>query len=399
MIEATTRLPLALPPPRGQPGPMQDPWFDAVPDRRGTWSEKWDQARPDELPLWVADMDFRAAEPILSALRARLDHGVLGYPHVPASLLAAVAEHQRVAHGWAVDPAWIVPLPGLVCGLHVVAQAVGEAGSGVLTTTPIYPPFLTTPSACGRRTQHLALDPEQQWIIDPAALTAAVDADTRALWLCQPHNPTGRIFTATELQAVAELAEARDLIVVSDEIWADLVLDRHAQHRPFAHTCPSAAYRTITLTSPSKAWNIPGLGCAFAIISDPELRSRVVQAKGRAIPDVNILGLIAAEAAYSSGGEWLRRCRDYLRANRDHLAHRLHGVPQIRWQPGAATYLAWLDVRQCGVPDAARAVRRAGLFLSDGAYFGAPGWLRLNFGCSRATLDQAIDRLLRALTP
>lgn len=378
---------------------VQDPWFDIVPDRRGTWSEKWDQARPDELPLWVADMDFRASETVLTALRARLDHGVLGYPHVSATLLAAVAEHQRAAHGWNVDPTWIIPLPGLVSGLHLAARALGDNGDGVLTATPIYPPFLSAPEASARRTQRVALDPAADWTLDATAWHAAADERTRALWLCQPHNPSGRVYRDDELRHVAEVAARRDLIVVSDEIWADLVLDPDVRHRPFALACPDAAARTITLTAPSKTWNLPGLGCAFAIITDPELRRRFVTAQGRVLPEVGIMGLIGAEAAYRQGGEWLTRCRRYLRANRDHLAQRLAAIPGLRWRPGQATYLAWIDARATGRSDPTAAARAAGVFLSDGRYFGAPGWIRLNFACSRATLDLACDRLIAAFTP
>lgn len=370
-----------------------DPWFDTTPDRRGTWSEKWDAARADELPLWVADMDFAAPPAVLDALRARLDHGVLGYSQVPAELLQAVADHQRQAHGWAVDPRWIVPVPGLVCGLHLMARAIGTDGDGILTATPIYPPFLTAPAASGRRTISVPLDPERAWTLSATDWLAAGDAPTSALWLCQPHNPSGRVYRDDELQQVAQVAQERDLVVISDEIWADLVLDADVAHRPFALACPNAAARSITLTAPSKTWNLPGLGCAFAIIPDPALRRRVEHAKGRSLPDVGIMGLVGAHAAYRDGGTWLTRCRAYLRANRDHLATRLATMPGLRWQPAAATYLAWIDARASGLPDPAAAARSAGVFLSDGRYFGEPGWIRLNFGCARSTLDAACDRL------
>jgi cysteine-S-conjugate beta-lyase len=375
---------------------MRDPWFDDAPERRGTWSEKWDQARPDELPLWVADMDFRAPEPILEALRERLDHGVLGYPHVPQELLEAVAAHQAQAHGWAVDPAWIVPLPGLVCGLHVAARTIGEDGDSIATSTPIYPPFLSAPLDSRRHSVQVALDEHVGWTLDRADLLAGGDQRTRGFWLCQPQNPTGRVYRDEELHTLAEVAEQRDWIVVSDEIWGDLVLDSTQRHRPFAAACPQAAQRTITLTAPSKTWNIPGLGCSFAIISDPTLRRRFVKAKGRLVPDVGIMGLLGAHAAYCHGQEWLSRCRTYLRANRDHLAERVAKIPGLRWTPGAATYLAWIDARGSGVEQPSRACRDAGLFVSDGSYFAAPGWIRINFACCRTVLDAACDRLTAA---
>lgn len=368
------------------------PDFDTPIPRRGTWSEKWDQAAEGEIPLWVADMDFAAPEPVLAALRARLDHGVLGYPHVAQEILDVVAGYQLRAHGWAVDPAWIIPLPGLVCGLHLCARAVVDPGQGILTTTPIYPPFLSAPADLGRRVDRLDLSPDDGWRLHEAALAQAGRADTRSLWLCQPHNPTGRVFDADEVAAVAAVAEARDWVVVSDEIWADLILDDGVPHRPFAAHSPQAAARSITLTAPSKTWNLPGLGCSFAIIPDATLRRRVRTAMGRQLPDVNILGLVAAVAAYREGGPWLADCRAYLRGNRDRVSAWMAERPRLRFAPGAATYLAWFDASASG-DHLARRCHEAGVFLSDGTYFGRPGWLRLNFACPRRVLEEGLRRL------
>lgn len=390
--------------PWGSLGKMRDPWFDEVPERRGSWSEKWDQARANELPLWVADMDFRAPPVVLDALRARLDHGVLGYPQVPHELAAAVGAHVARAHDWHIEPSWIVPLPGLVCGLHLCARMIGEPGDGVVTTVPIYPPFLSAPVELERTVQHVALRCEDGWRLTTDAVQAAIQPRSKSFWLCQPHNPTGRIFDSDELGVVAAAAEQHGLTVVSDEIWSDLILEPGQRHRPYAMHSEAAAMQSITLMAPSKTFNLPGLGCSVAIIPNPTLRRTFIQTKGRQLPDVNIMGLIAAVAAYQEGGEWLTRCRAYLLANRTYLAQRLIELPKLRWQPGAATYLAWMDVRGCGregsmagIERPAAACRQAGLFLSDGAYFGSPGWLRLNFACARTTLEAACDRLIVAL--
>ncbi|HEX3133632.1 MAG TPA: aminotransferase class I/II-fold pyridoxal phosphate-dependent enzyme [Planctomycetota bacterium] len=277
-----------------------DPWFDEAPDRRGTSSEKWERwADRDVIPAWVADMDFRSPQPVIDALHARVDHGVFGYTVVPRELPEALAAHLAVRHGWRIDPAHVVAIPGMVVGLNLAARAVGEVGDEVLVLTPIYPPFLTSPVDQGRRLVAVALsDTAEGWRIDWEALERATTPRTRAMWLCSPHNPTGRVFTRAELQRLAEHCQRHDLILVSDEAHADLVLDPATPHVPTATLGDALATRTITLLAPSKTWNLPGLGCALAIIPDPALRRRFKDAGRGVVPHVNTFGLTAAVAAY-----------------------------------------------------------------------------------------------------
>ena len=370
--------------------------FDTPIDRRGSDSFKWGKyAGRDILPLWVADMDFAAPPAVLDALHRRIEHGVFGYGGPWPSLTESVLAHLQGEYGWSIEPEWLVWLPGLVTGLNVACRAVdGE----VLTATPIYPPFLSAPHFSGRKLNRvdLALD-NNRWQWDMAAVQQATTAATRLFLFCHPHNPVGRCWSRDELLALADYAERNDLVVCSDEIHCGLILDADKRHIPFASLSPAAAQRSITLLAPSKTFNIPGLGCAFAVIPNPALRRRFEQAMHGIVPHVNVLGLAACEAAFRHGGDWQRELIAYLRGNRDRVAATMDSLPGVRMAPVEATYLAWIDVRDLRLAKPAAHFEAHGIGLSDGADFGAPGWLRLNFGCPRATLDEALTRFERAV--
>ena len=368
--------------------------FDEVIDRRDSDSEKWRKyAGRDILPLWVADMDFAAPPPVLEALHRRIDHGVFGYGGPWPGLVASVLAHLEGEYDWRIEPEWIVWLPGLVTGLNVACRAVE---GDVLTATPIYPPFLSAPRLSGRVLHRVELAFDGRWQWDKTALEAASTATTRLFLLCHPHNPVGRCWSREELAMLADYAERHDLVVCSDEIHCGLVLDDDKRHIPFASLSPAAARRTITLMAPSKTFNIPGLGCAFAVIADPTLRRAFIRAQQGIVPHVNVLGLAAAEAAYSHGGEWHAELLDYLRGNRERVIVAVDAEKRAKMGPVEATYLAWIDVRELGLADPSAHFEAHGLGLSNGADFGAPGWLRLNFGCPRATLDEALARFAKA---
>ncbi len=370
--------------------------FDTPIDRRGSDSFKWGKyAGRDILPLWVADMDFAAPPAVLAALHRRIEHGVFGYGGPWPSLTESVLAHLQGEYGWSIEPEWLVWLPGLVTGLNVACRAVdGE----VLTATPIYPPFLSAPHFSGRKLNRvdLALD-NNRWQWDMAAVQQATTAATRLFLFCHPHNPVGRCWSRDELLALADYAERNDLVVCSDEIHCGLILDADKRHIPFASLSPAAAQRSITLLAPSKTFNIPGLGCAFAVIPNPALRRRFEQAMHGIVPHVNVLGLAACEAAFRHGGDWQRELIAYLRGNRDRVAATMASLPGVRMAPVEATYLAWIDVRDLRLAKPAAHFEAHGIGLSDGSDFGAPGWLRLNFGCPRATLDEALSRFERAV--
>lgn len=373
--------------------------FDRQPDRRDVPGEKWGRyADRDVLPLWVADMDFAAPPPVLEALRNRIDHGVFGYTDAWPSLISAVTDGIARDHDWRVEPDWLVWLPGVVTGLNLACRAVGNQGDGVFTATPIYPPFLFAPDNNERRLVSCALEESAgRWHWNRAATAAAIDDRTRLFMLCNPHNPVGRAFDREELRWIAALAEERDLVICSDEIHCGLVLDADRPHIPIAALDERTSRRTITLMAPSKTWNIPSLYCAFAIIPDPALRSRFRRAMRGIVPHVNVLGMVAAEAAYRDGGPWREALLDYLRGNRTRVLEAIAAMPGLRTTSPEATYLAWIDCREAGLDDPAAFFEAAGVGLSDGKGFGLAGFVRLNFGCPRSTLDEALARMRRAL--
>lgn len=371
--------------------------FDRRPDQLPGDSLKWNRyAGRDILPMWVADMDFAAPPAVLSALHARVAQAHFGYCEPRPSLLEAVQHTLRQDYGWEIDTDWLIWLPGLVSGLNVVCRAIE---GDVLTATPVYPPFLSAPRLAGRHltTVHLC-ERQQRWRWDWQAMETAIDARTRLLLLCHPHNPVGRAWDDDELRQLADFCERHQLLVCSDEIHCGLLLDPDRRHRPLATLNAYTAAHSITLMAPSKTCNIPGLGCAFAVVPDARLRQRLLHAMNGIVPHVNALGFAACEAAYRDCHDWHAALIDYLRGNRDLLQAAVADLPALSMLPVEATYLAWIDARRLGVADPQRFFEQAGLGLSSGSDFGWPGWVRLNFGCARSTLEEAIKRLQIACT-
>jgi cystathionine beta-lyase len=366
----------------------------------GGWaSQKWHRYASEVLPLWVADMDFRSPPGVVEALQARVAHGVYGYGEVPATLTETLCQWSAEHYDWLIQPEWQQWLPGVVPALHLAALALTAPGDGVLTVAPIYPPFLAVAERTGRLSQQAMLkapsSPNEEWQLDIAALEAAITPRTRLLLWCQPHNPTGRVWRHEELAALAELVERHDLWVVSDELHCDLLLAEGARHRPLAAAFPVLAKRTITLWAPSKTFNLAGLTSACAVIPDPELRQRFATASKGLLPDGNVLGLVAAEAAYRDGEPWRQALLSVLREHRATLAARIASWPGVDWRAPESTYLAWLDMREAGLGEAPykALLKQAGVALSDGAAFGCPGFVRLNFGTTASQLEAALSRM------
>lgn len=369
--------------------------FDQPIDRRDSDAIKWRKyAGRDILPLWVADMDFAAPPAVLEALQQRIGHGVFGYGGALPSLTESVLTQLEREYAWVVSAESIVLLPGLVTGLNIACRAVeGE----VLTAAPIYPPFLSAPRFSGRVLNRAELAcTEGHWHWDKIALKSALTAATRLFLLCHPHNPVGRCWDRAELLELADFAEENDLVVCSDEIHCGLILDTDKRHVPFASLSLAAAKRSITLMAPSKTYNIPGLGCAFAVIPDAALRRRFLHVMEGIVPHVNVLGLAACEAAYRDCADWHSELIAYLIINRDLVNAAVNAEKRVKMSHVEATYLAWIDVRQLGLANPAAHFEAHGLGLSDGTDFGAPGWLRLNFGCARQTLTEALRRFAKA---
>lgn len=373
--------------------------FDRPVDRRGTNSLKWDLYKGKEIiPLWVADMDFRVSTAIIRALQAHVDHGVFGYTLVPGELIDVVIRRLATQYKWKIEREWIVWLPGLVTGINVACRAVGDTGDEVLTTVPIYPPFLTAPGNSSRALRTVPLiESAGGWEFDFDLLERAITPRTRILLLCSPHNPTGRVFTRNELSTLAQICERNDLVICSDEIHCELVLDKDKEHIPTATLRPKVEQRTITLMAPSKTFNIPGLGCAFAVISNEPLRQQFLRAMKGIVPHVNALGFTAALAAYRDSRDWHVAMIDYLRENRDIVERSIEAMPGLSMHHVEATYLSWIDTRQIGMDNPVKTFEEAGVGLFDGKPFGAEGFVRLNFGCHRPVLEEALQRMRKIM--
>jgi len=374
--------------------------FDNPPEQRGMDSLKWARyAGRDVLPMWVADMEFAAPTEVLDALRRRLDHGVLGYAQPEETLNRTVCAALQRDHGWSVDPDWLLWLPGVVPGMAACCRIAGEPGDEVLTSPPIYHHFLRVAQPAGRSLLSVPLrrDEAGEYGFDMDALRAAIGPRTRLLLLCNPHNPVGRVYRREELRALLELCAEHDLLICSDEIHCDLVLDESARHLPSALVLPEYAERMITLMAASKTFNLAGMNCAFAVIPDARLRRRVREVCQSVLPMPNALGLVASGAAYRHGVPWRSALLDYLRGNRALIEAELGGVADIELLPTQATYLAWMKVDGLGLDDALGFFERAGVGLSGGEQFGDGDYLRLNFACSRSMLGEALGRMRRAL--
>jgi len=374
--------------------------FDAPVDRAGTWSSRWERyAGRDVVPLWVADTDFRAPDCVLAALGARLAHGVLGYTLAPPELREAIAERMQRLYRWRVETEWIVFLPGVVPGLHLAARHLCPPDGHALVPTPVYHHFKRAVTLAPRAHSDVPLAlRDGRWVFDEERLAASVRPKSRLLYLCNPQNPGGTIFTRAELGRLAAFAARHDLVICSDEIHADLLLDAGKAHVPIASLAPEVSRRTVTLASPNKTFNFPGAGCAWAVIEDETLRRAFSADHHATVHDASLFGYVAALAAYREGDAWLAAQLDYLRANRDATQRAIAAMPGLSMAHVEATYLAWIDARGLGVADAHALFLAHGVALSPGEQFGAPGFVRLNFGTQRARLEPALARMASAVS-
>ena len=373
--------------------------FDTPVERRATASLKWDKYEGrDVIPMWVADMDFRSPPAVLKALQQRVDYGVFGYTTASQELNDVVVTMLKNQYGWEIEAEWLVWLPGLVTGLNVVCRAVGEVGDDVMTAVPVYPPFLTAPGHFQRNLIKVPLEEKNnRWKFDFERLEEAITSKTRLFILCNPHNPVGRVYAREELETLAAICKKHDMLICSDEIHCGLILDREKPHIPTAILDPETAARTITLMAASKTFNLPGLGCAFAVIVDKDLRRRFKEAMAGIVPMVNTLGYTASRVAFEECGDWHDALLEYLRGNREIVRAAVHEMPHLSVAPVEATYLAWIDMRATGLKNPAAFFEDAGVGFQDGVEFDGPGFVRLNFGCSRSLLEKALQRMATAM--
>ncbi|MDA3623902.1 pyridoxal phosphate-dependent aminotransferase [Saccharopolyspora sp. WRP15-2] len=390
--------------------------FDEVVDRKSSNSMKWafaktmltpEQAAADPLPMWVADTDFKAPQAVVDALHEAVDHGVFGYPGGASdSYVDAVTSWQFRRFGWEVPEEWVVQTPGVITTLKTAVQAFSAPGDSILIQPPVYGHFHDDVLLNGR---HLALAPLERtddgYRFDARTFEAAIQPNTKLFILSHPHNPTGNVWTEEELTAMGEICAQRGILVVSDEIHQDLIMNPAKKHVPFASLSPEFARNSITCTAPSKTFNLPGLQSANAFVPDRRLREEPLRQYDRnAFPLVNTLGMVAAEAAYAHGEPWLEELLSYLRGNHEHFATSVNNATtKVRVLPADSLYLAWMDCRELGM-DAETLndfmLTTARLWLDKGQKFGLDGhgYMRVNLGCPRSTVDLAIQRLLTAVT-
>ena len=372
--------------------------FDTLRDRAPTAAKKWHKYQGrDVLPFWVADMDFDTAPGIVAALHARIDAGVLGYTAVPDSIVATVCETLAERYAWQVHPDWLVFIPAVVGGFNAACRAVGNRGDDVLVPVPVYHPFLDAPGHGDRRATLVDLtDTAGRWTMDFERFTASITPRTTSMLFCNPQNPTGRVYSRAELIDLANFCLRNDLVLCSDEIHCPLVLEPELAHIPVASLHPDIEQRTITLLAPTKAYNIPGVGCAVAVIRDAALREAFKAARAGLMPSIGPLAYVASEAAWRDRSGWLAALLVYLRGNRDLLAARIAALG-LTVTHVEGTYLAWIDVQALLPVNPEAWFEAHGIGLSNGAQFGRDGFVRFNFGCPRALLEEGLHRFATAI--
>ena len=373
--------------------------FDKSPDRADTDSVKYDRyAGRDILPMWVADMDFSVAPEITGALSARLAHPLYGYTHVSHSLNMLLVERMQRMYEWSIKPEWLVWVPGVVASVNIACRSLSKPGCGVLSPAVVYPYITEAPELNNHRLVQVPMVlHNKRWIMDMDWIAAQDKVDIEMLLLCNPHNPGGSVYTRDELTELSAIAQAKDMIIVSDEVHCDLVLEQDARHIPIASLDKATEKRSITLMAASKTFNLAGLGCSFAIIPDQKLRQNFRRASQGIVSHINLFGYVGTRAAYEKGEAWRQQLLEYLRGNRDYLMEEVNHIRGLSLLPVEATYLAWIDVSGLGLDDPHQFFEKVGVGMSPGREFGDNGFMRLNFGCSRAILEEAVSRIRKAV--
>lgn len=386
------------------------PFEPTIRARRRSRAIKWHHVEGDVIPAGIAETDFDPCPDVADAVRALVDRGDLGYPHWPEEPLAdAFAARMAARYGWHPDVAHVRHVCDLIQAFQVVVDLASEPGGAVALHVPNYPPFLRALQSMGRRAVACPLEPADApgeqgargWAFDAERLDAAVaESGATVLLVVNPHNPTGRAFTEAELRALADVACRRDMVVVSDELHAELV-HGSVRHVPFASLGEEVAARTVTITSATKSFNLGGMRTAVAHVGDARLRAAWDRVPAEYFGSLNVVGVEATLAAWRDGDGWLEAQRLHLTAMRDHLAARAAELPGVTLRPPDATYLAWLDCRGAGLGEdpAAFFLERARVDLVPGPDFGpgGAGHARLNFGTGRVILDEMVDRMAESL--
>lgn len=382
--------------------------FDEIVEREGSNCQKYDNRKlifgtDDVLPMWVADADFKTPPFIVDAVKQRAAHEVYGYPLRPDSFYNSIINWQQRRHSWAIERSWIEYSSNVVVGLASVVLSMTKPGDKIVVQPPVYFPFFHVVEGNRRvMVSNPLIYDKGRYRIDFDDLQAKIDADTRMLFLCNPHNPGGMVWTENELRKLGEICAKHNVLVVSDEIHSDLVFGGH-KHIPFASLGDAFAQNSVTLMSASKTFNIAGLSSAYLIMPNKEWRSKYQRfMEATHLSSGNFFGVVATEAAYTHGDEWLGQLLSYLEGNLDFLMkYFAENLPKVRVMKPEGTYLPWLDVSALRV-DADTAYKlliEAGVGLTPGKMFGIGGenFIRLNMACPRSVLAEGLSRIKKAL--
>jgi cystathionine beta-lyase len=368
--------------------------FDQIIDRTPSHALKWEKYKGrDILPMWIADTEFKCAQPIVDALHARTEHGLMGYtlPANDAGANQAVVDWLARQYDWQISPEWIVWTPGVVPAFNVACKALCQPGDKVLIQTPNYPPLIAVPKLHDLVKVDIGtVAIEERWTIDFNELEKqAADPACKLFIMCNPMNPVGSVLTPSELSRIADICSSNNVMLCSDEIHCDIILDENAKHIP-AGKLTEFNGQAITLMAASKTFNVAGLGTSFAIIEDPSVRRKFTQAAQGLVPWVTVLGLTATQAAFTQCDEWHQAFLTYLRGNRDYLVAEIANIDGLKLLTPQATFLAWIDASGLGVGNPQKHFEELGVGPSPGADFGDKNFVRINFGCPRSQLEQAV---------
>ena len=370
--------------------------FDNTPSREGAFAYKWEKYKDkDILPAWIADTEFRCATPIVEALKKRIDHSSLGYTlpqhYEPANV--AIVRWCSKQYDWEIQSDWIVWTPGVVPAFNMACKAYCKPGDSVLIQTPNYPPLLAAPQLNGLHPVYIntVLDNGRYTLDFEALAREAAKPECTLFILCNPMNPVGSVFSKEELNKIADICAQHSVMLCSDEIHCDLILD-DVSHTP-AGAVKGLEECSVTLMAASKTFNVAGLGTSFAIIQNARLRAKFKQAAGGLVPWPNVLGLVAVEAAFNECDAWRLAQLDYLRKNRDYLVQQVNNIEGLTAISPQATFLLWVNASHLGLTDTQAWIENKGIGPSPGRDFGDGSFFRLNFGCSFAFLQQVVARM------
>lgn len=367
-------------------------------NRANTRSLKWDKYDDQIIPLWVADMDFEVSPEIQQALEERVKHGIFGYTRPDLEWAQVVVDYYQNTHNWSIKPEWVVWVPGVVASMNLACKAWSAHLPKVLTPEIIYPHFHSAPSNNNKDCLFMPMTyAEGRLRIDLASLPDNPSTEAKVLLFCNPQNPGGCVYTADELDAIDAYCQKHDLILVSDEIHADLILDQDKKHIPYGSISDHALNNSMVLGAASKTYNVAGLACSWAIIANDQLRTSFQKAMHGIVSEINPLGYLATITALQTGQQWQQQLLDYLRGNRDYLAHQFASIEGMNMLPLESTFLAWVDVSELGLDNPPAFFEAAGVGMSPGVGFNDKNFMRLNFGCQRAVLEEAINRIKQAI--